>query len=562
MCTGDELPAAFAKSIEELLSIPEAELVLLIIDPRAPARMTTWQRAKMILSLKGVLWMLNGRLFPAGHLSCYRPVSMAASFARVPRLKCKTIWKGRFSEYFRGEDVDEIKKYDLDFILRFAFGIIRGDVLSVAKYGVWSFHHGDETKFRGGPPAFWEIYHGEAVTGAVLQRLTDRLDSGVVLQKCFIRTRTSSYRENLDAIMWAATYMPARVCRDILRGHVTYLSAPPSTTRARVFLDPNNLDVLRVYLKTSTTWVKKQLESILFSEDWNVGIVWKPIHEFLKSDFCPHIQWLAYNRPGYFIADPFLLRMGSTLKLLVEEFDHHADCGTIVETEFNDDTRFVPSFRTALNERVHMSYPYLLEYNGRYYCVPEAWQKRSVCLYVFDPLRQAWEQTATLINDFAAVDSTIFAYSGRWWLFCTNHDDDVDSKLFLWHSPSLFGPWEAHVANPIKMDVRSSRPAGRPFVFEGQLYRPAQDSSRVYGGGVTINRVTSLTVSDFSEEPVTLIQPGRGSPYGRGIHTLASCDAITAVDGNRLTLAPVFAWRRARHKLRKLFGQKIDLIGS
>jgi hypothetical protein len=40
---------------------------------------------------------------------------------------------------------------------------------------------------------------------------------------------------------------------------------------------------------------------------------------------------------------------------------------------------------------------------------------------------------------FAAVDPTIFCHDGRWWLFCSNHDDEDENKLFLWHAPALLG---------------------------------------------------------------------------------------------------------------------------
>ncbi len=45
----------------------------------------------------------------------------------------------------------------------------------------------------------------------------------------------------------------------------------------------------------------------------------------------------------------------------------------------------------------------------------------------------------------------------------------------------LEGPWEPHRRNPVKCDVRGSRPAGTPFVHGGELYRPAQDGSKRYG---------------------------------------------------------------------------------
>ncbi len=37
-------------------------------------------------------------------------------------------------------------------------------------------------------------------------------------------------------------------------------------------------------------------------------------------------------------------------------------------------------------------------------------------------------------------------------------------------------PWVAHARNPVKTDARSARPGGTPFVVDGVLYRPGQDS--------------------------------------------------------------------------------------
>ena len=81
----------------------------------------------------------------------------------------------------------------------------------------------------------------------------------------------------------------------------------------------------------------------------------------------------------------------------------------------------------------------------------------------------------------------------------------------LWRSPILtrptscisttvrqpLGPWKPHKRNPVKSDVRNSRPAGRLFYWNGDLYRPAQDSSQRYGYAMSINRVLRLTPDEF-----------------------------------------------------------------
>ena len=272
MCRGEQLESAFAASIDELLKIDGVELALLIVDENPPDRSRLRDRLRKMLSLKGNLWAIFQWLFPLRRLPSQRPRDMSAIFAGVPRIHCRVTRKGKFSQYFHPEDIERVRTYELDFILRFAFGIIRGDILNASRYGVWSFHHDDESKFRGGPPAFWEIYYGEPTTGAILQRLVDRLDAGVVLQRCDVRTRHGSYAANLDAIVWATAYMPARVCRDILAGCAWYLEAAPSRTEAPIFRAPSDLHMVRFLLKTWAAWVKQQVEGVLFVEKWHVGM--------------------------------------------------------------------------------------------------------------------------------------------------------------------------------------------------------------------------------------------------------------------------------------------------
>jgi hypothetical protein len=146
-----------------------------------------------------------------------------------------------------------------------------------------------------------------------------------------------------------------------------------------------------------------------------------------------------------------------------------------------------------------------------------------------------------VLTGFPCIDPTPACFEGRWWLFCTEKDDGVDSKLHVFHAPDPFGPWTAHAANPVKVDVRSSRPAGTPFVFRDRLYRPAQDCSRHYGFRVILNRIRRLTPTEFEEEPIRILEAGL---WGcNGIHTLAGCGEMTVFDGRYDRFMP---WRTPR----------------
>jgi hypothetical protein len=101
--------------------------------------------------------------------------------------------------------------------------------------------------------------------------------------------------------------------------------------------------------------------------------------------------------------------------------------------------------------------------------------------------------------------------------------------LHIYYSATPLGPWKPHQRNPVKSDVRNSRPAGRLFYWNGELYRPAQDSSQRYGYAMTINRVVRLTPDDFVEEEVSKVLPHWRKDL-RGTHTLNICEDLTVID--------------------------------
>lgn len=75
--------------------------------------------------------------------------------------------------------VDKIAR-DSDIVVRFGFGIIKGEILSKPKFGVLSFHHGDIRKYRGRAGGFWAYINNDPVAGVTLQRLNESLDGGEI----------------------------------------------------------------------------------------------------------------------------------------------------------------------------------------------------------------------------------------------------------------------------------------------------------------------------------------------------------------------------------------------
>src|SRR5690348_5550618 len=106
--------------------------------------------------------------------------------------------------------------------------------------------------------------------------------------------------------------------------------------------------------------------------------------------------------------------------------------------------------------------------------------------------------------------------------FCSNAEDLPNEKLYAWYSESPLGPWYAHKMNPLKWDVRTSRPAGRPIIYGGKLFRLAQDCGSTYGGAVVINQVERLSPDDFEERVIKVIRCDVKGDGFSGIHTICA----------------------------------------
>ena len=77
------------------------------------------------------------------------------------------------------ETTSRIREEKLDVLLLInGYGIIKKELLTITPLGIYSYHHGNMRKYRGMPPAFWELYNNEREIGVTVQKLETGLDSG------------------------------------------------------------------------------------------------------------------------------------------------------------------------------------------------------------------------------------------------------------------------------------------------------------------------------------------------------------------------------------------------
>ncbi len=211
-----------------------------------------------------------------------------------------------------------------------------------------------------------------------------------------------------------------------------------------------------------------------------------------------------------FWADPHALIKDGRNYVFIEELRYSQNKGYISAMEIREDgTHTVP--RRVLEEPYHLSNPFIFEYDGQLFLIPESANNRTVDLYRCVSFPDKWEHCETLLQGVHAVDSTVYRHHGKWWLFTNIREHESgssDDDLFLFYSDALErGQWKAHPRNPVVSDVTRARPAGNIYKHEGKLYRPAQDCSIRYGYGIRILEILEMSESDYVEREVDFIQP-------------------------------------------------------
>jgi hypothetical protein len=227
--------------------------------------------------------------------------------------------------------------------------------------------------------------------------------------------------------------------------------------------------------------------------------------------------------PAAFVADPFMLRSNGSWYMFFEVMNSSSDKGEIGLAESHDGYSWVYR-QIVLDEPFHLSYPYVFEWGGKYYMVPETLAQAAVSLYVADPFPTTWRFVRKLI-DRECADPSVFYYKKRWWLFACTRPEQHDT-LALYFADELFGPWVEHPCSPVvENDERTARPGGRVLVVDGRVIRFTQDCYPMYGSRVRAFEISELSPTRYSEREITQrpILKGSGKGWNRsGMHTVDS----------------------------------------
>lgn len=544
-----ELPAVFARAVSDIQRSDFAEIVCVIRNADAsppssiqPLPTRVWKflthpRLRRAIVYALYLKLDEWRTYDAS-LDPLKPVDCSAFLRGIDQIAVHPLTSGAVQR-FADADLERVRQADLDVIVRVGFNILRGGILDAARYGIWSFHHGDNDLYRGSPPYLWEMIEGSPRCGAVLQVLTEALDDGLILAKgqYACESQVSVFRNRIGPF-WGSAYFLIWKLRDLHQKGFEALKAEavpgaPYTGQKPLYSKPGKREMLRWLWRLVSRKLRQRRSRRMLH--WMTALRHRAATPALrpatgKADLA-EFRFVPAPK-NHFYADPFLFRKGDRTYLFLEDYDYAAERGDLVVMDVTDG---IPAkAEPCLSTGSHLSYPFVFEADGEIWMIPESMAAREVALYRAQVFPHVWEKERVLFEG-PVVDTTVWQKDGTWYFFATLIVPGTEAvSLHLFTADSLTGTWHLHPASPLSNDVRDARGAGRMFEQDAVLYRPAQDCSGTYGRAIRLFRVDALTPETYAETLVGEVGPQDVPRYNgvpaEGIHTYDRAGDIEVID--------------------------------
>lgn len=244
-----------------------------------------------------------------------------------------------------------------------------------------------------------------------------------------------------------------------------------------------------------------------------------------------------------FVADPFLYPDGERWHMFFEVFNGDREPDAVIAHATSRNGFDWEYHGVVLETEKHLSFPYVFEWEGQQYMVPETGgaEDQMVELYEAVDFPNEWRRCAVPVSrEHGTDDAIVFRRDDAWWILVG--DDTIDGTHLYWSDTLCRDDWEPHPENPIIVDrPTAARPAGRPVVTDDQVVVFYQDCKNQYGERVRAYELTSLDRESFSDHELSAspVFEGTGAHLGWNAGRMHHVDPwhvdgrwFCAVDGN------------------------------
>lgn len=199
----------------------------------------------------------------------------------------------------------------------------------------------------------------------------------------------------------------------------------------------------------------------------------------------------------YWLADPFIFEKDDIVYIFYEAFDLIERKGKIAYSIMKNNGSFTEP-TIILNEKYHLSFPYIFEYKNDIYIMPESSSDYRVKLFKATLFPNQWEPADIILPDIYACDSIFITNKEERYLHINEmyHNTPNGSYSSCWVKNYIYklnGFKTQLEAIKISEGDYGIRNAGKSFYIGNKLYRPGQDCrNNQYGKGIVLFEIETI----------------------------------------------------------------------
>lgn len=310
-----------------------------------------------------------------------------------------------------------------------------------------------------------------------------------------------SIKNNWEKVLWSfSVFLTSFVNQDF--SNIIDVKEPILYDKEKNFT--TKLIILRNQLRLVLESIKRSVT--IEKLNWKIA--------FSKDD---RLYFLNQPNNSYW-ADPFFLEHNGLKVLFFEELDISGK-GVISALTLTEHFEIIEK-KVIIDEDFHLSFPNVFIENNQVFMIPESASSNKVILYHCENFPFDWTQKKIILDETKLIDIVWTKFENKYWLFANKIEDfeyENNERLNLYYSLDfLSDKWLAHPQNPIVVNKKNARNAGKIINNNGKIIRVCQNCKNSYGENLSFCEIKSLTSTLYMEKAIKTIYPQ--SPFC-GQHT-------------------------------------------
>ena len=370
-----DVPAWAATAIRRIANGNSAEFALVILNGAGSnarnAHRKTW--------LYSIYNWADEKLFSKDP-DPFAPTDISEILSGLPNIRVLSGHEGD-EPRLQEPDILAIREYQLDAVIKIGFENLLCDNLQLARYGIWFYYHGDDTKMRGGPPGFWEVAEKRPETGTALLALGGEMFPRRVLYRSYFFTYQPSPARHRCYYFWAAASFLPRQIEFLHRFGESkfwqqteqYNIDPPGETRK--YEIPAGFSAITPVARIIIRLLNEAFKRLLLRDTWFLLL---SFHKGISDGFKTFEALIPPK--DRFWADPHPVQQGGKYYIFIEEFLHATGKGHISVIELDESGKWETPVK-VLEKGYHLSYPFVFQWADKFYMVPESGGNLTIDLY-------------------------------------------------------------------------------------------------------------------------------------------------------------------------------------